>query len=157
MHLTKRGSAELTIEKYNRDVTAFASFLNGTPVTKEKAEAWKNTILETHPVKSVNSMISAANSFAAYFGLEIKIQRLTEKKRSLLVLGSNELMKTEFEKLMRAAKESGNERMSLILSTICATGIKISELSNVTMEAVDSGEIDARVYRGRKKEEFQTN
>ena len=41
---------------------------------------------------------------------------------------------------MDTAKQKGNERLNLILQTICGTGIRVSELQYITVEAVKNRE-----------------
>ena len=51
-----------------------------------------------------------------------------------------ELTKAEYMRLVNTAKQKGNERLNLILQTICGTGIRVSELQYITVEAVKCSE-----------------
>lgn len=51
-----------------------------------------------------------------------------------------ELTKAEYARLCKAAQSNHNERLNLILQTICATGIRVSELRFITVEAVKQSE-----------------
>ena len=43
-------------------------------------------------------------------------------------------------RLVNTAKQKGNERLNLLIQTICGTGIRVSELQYITVEAVTCGE-----------------
>ena len=51
----------------------------------------------------------------------------------------SELSRSEYVRLVNAATQKGNERLRLILQTICGTGIRVSELQYITVEAVKRG------------------
>ena len=139
--LKSEEKSENTIGKYLRDVQAFAAYLGGAAVTKEAVIAYKNKLLsENYAVRSVNSMLASINSLFSFLGWtdcrvkSIKLQRQTycpEEK---------ELTKAEYMRLVNTAKQKGNERLNLILQTICGTGIRVSELQYITLEAVKNGE-----------------
>ena len=73
-YLKAEERAAATIEKYIRDIRAFADFLDGLEITKELAILWKNKLKSTHEATSVNSMIAAINKFFIIFGLDIKVK-----------------------------------------------------------------------------------
>ena len=145
VYLAKKGYTGSTIEKYNRDITAFNEYIHGVPATKELADAWKNELTRTYSASSVNSMLAAVKNFAEFLGVEMKIKRLKDSYRSLLVPQTNEITKSEYEKLLKTAKEMGDERLFYIMKTMCSTGVQVSELSSVTVEAVERGEIEAKI------------
>jgi site-specific recombinase XerD len=125
-----------TIAKYVRDITAFALWLNGAPVTKESAIAYKAHIAATHAPSSVNSMLAALNGFFAFLNLNIKLKPLKVQRRAFAA-EERELSRAEYARLLAAAQS--NERLNLLLQTICATGIRVSELRHITAEAANSG------------------
>ncbi len=130
-----------TVEKYARDAAAFAAYAAGGEVTKELAVAWKSKLRkEGYTARSVNSMLAGVNSLFAFLGwhdLRVKTLKL---QREIFCPEEKELTKDEYARLVRAAKEKQNERLSLILQTICGTGIRVSELSFITAEAARRGE-----------------
>ncbi|MCQ2463553.1 MAG: tyrosine-type recombinase/integrase, partial [Clostridia bacterium] len=63
------------------------------------------------------------------------------------------LTKQEYLRLCRTAEKRGNERLSLILQTICATGIRVSELRFITVEAVKKSEAAVR-SKGKRRTVF---
>ena len=147
VHLAKKGYTGSTMSKYSRDISAFGEFAGGE-VTCEALEEWKAELSKTHSAASVNSMLAAVKSYAGHFGVETKVRRLKESYRSLLVPQASEMTQQEYAQLLRAAAEQGNERLALMMRTMCATGIQVSELREVTVEAAQSGQIMAAV-RGK--------
>ena len=49
-----------------------------------------------------------------------------------------ELTKGEYQKLLESAKQIENQRLYYLMQTICSTGIRVSELKFITVEAVKS-------------------
>lgn len=130
-----------TIEKYIRDVTAFVSFLAGAEVTKETVIAYKNKLIsENYAVRSINSMLASINSLLAFLGwTECRVKSI-KLQRQVYCSEEKELTKAEYTRLVNAAKQKGNERLNLLIQTICCTGIRVSELQFITVEAVKNSE-----------------
>ena len=128
-----------TIEKYHRDLSTFASFLGGAAVTKENAAGWKTHLLERgYKPETINSKLSAINGFFCFMGWNIKVKFL-KIQRNLFRDPARELSRAEYDRLLAAARENGQERLALIMETLCATGIRISELRYITVEAARVG------------------
>jgi len=125
-----------TVQKYRRDLTVFAHWLDGRAVTKENAAGWKAHLMDRHYApRTVNSMLAAVNGFCKYMGWNIKVKFL-KIQRQLFRDPTRELNRMEYNSLLAAARSSGQERLALIMETLCATGIRISELRYITVEAV---------------------
>ena len=60
-------------------------------------------------------------------------------QREIYCTEEKELTKAEYLRLVNTAKEKKNERLALILQTICGTGIRVSELQFITVEAAKRG------------------
>ena len=128
-----------TVAKYRRDLAAFAGWLDGAAVTKENAALWKAHLLERgYKPTSINAMLSAINGFFQFVGWNIKVKFL-KIQRQLFRDPARELSRHEYDRLLAAARETGQERLALIMETLCATGIRISELRYITVEAVRAG------------------
>ena len=128
-----------TVAKYRRDVTAFARWLSGHPVSKESAAGWKVHLLNHgYAPRTVNSMLAAINSFFRFMGWNIKIKFL-KIQHQLFRDSARELTRAEYAQLLAAARSSGQERLALIMETLCATGIRISELRYITVAAAQQG------------------
>ncbi len=141
-YLREEEKSKNTIEKYLRDVRAFAAYLSGTEVTKETVIAYKNKLLsENYAVRSVNSMLASLNSLFAFLGWADCRVKSIKVQRQIYCSEEKELTKAEYMRLVNTAKQKGNERLNLILQTICGTGIRVSELQYITLEAVKRGEV----------------
>ena len=139
--LKSEEKSENTLEKYLRDVRAFAAYLGGAAVTKETVIAYKNKLLsENYAVRSVNSMLASLNSLFAFLGWTDCRVKSIKLQRQIYCSEERELTKAEYMRLVNTAKLKGNERLNLILQTICGTGIRVSELQYITVEAVKCGE-----------------
>ena len=136
-----------TIEKYVKEIKSFCEWLCGRPVTKEAVIEWKERLQkqEYAPV-TVNGKLSALNGFFSFMGwqeLRVKFLRI---QRRIFRAQSKELTKGEFERLITTAQKEGKERLMLLMETICATGIRVSELPYITVEAARAGraEVDLK-------------
>ena len=139
LHLWEAERSANTISKYAHDLHVLLSYLRGRPLTKEALIEWKKQLIATLAPTSVNSMLAAANGFLQFCGwAELRI-KLLKIQRSVFIDEEKELSRSEYERLVRAAKQNENERLALVLQTICATGIRVSELKFITAEAVRCG------------------
>lgn len=129
-----------TIEKYLRDVRAFAAWLDGRPVTKEAAAGWKEYLVsESYAPVTVNSMLSSVNTLFRFAGRDdCKVKFLKIQKR-LFREQSRELTREEYERLLATARALGRERLALLMETICASGIRVSEVQYITVAAAQAG------------------
>lgn len=135
--LTQAERAPGTVAKYRRDLTAFSAFLAGQPVTAQTVAAWKAYLLQSHAPRTVNSMLAAVNGFCRFRGWNVRITYL-KLQRSTFRDPGRELTKTEYQRLLSAAR-SRSPRLTLLMQTLCATGIRVSELRYITVEAARSG------------------
>ena len=153
-HLRLEEKSENTIEKYIRDVKAFSSYVNGRTVSKEITIEYKQALLEKgYAVRSINSMIASLNSFFLFIGKTDLIIKTIKEQRQLFCSEEKELSKEEYTRLVSAAKRKGNWRLSLIIQTICGTGIRVSELKYITVEAVERGEAVV-LCKGKRRSVF---
>ncbi len=132
--------SEATINKYLHDLNCFYLFTNGKAIDRSLVVAYKSELGRRYALSSANSMLAALNSFLKFAGLcdccvkQFKIQKKTfcpEEK---------ELSKQEYISLVKTAAKKKNERLSLLIQTICSTGIRVSEVEFITVEAVHRGE-----------------
>lgn len=142
-HLHLEEKSANTIEKYARDVNAFSAYLNGKAVCKEIVIEYKqNLIFEGYAVSSINSMLAAVNSlFDNLRWIDCKVKTI-KTQRQIYCPENKELSKAEYLRLVGAAERNHNHRLNMILQTICGTGIRISELQFITVEAVKSGTVE---------------
>lgn len=142
-----------TIGKYLRDVSAFTRFAAGAPIDKFLVLRYKEYLAEHYAPASANSMLAALNAFFRFAGWEDCRVKLFRLQRRAYCSAEKELTKGEYRRLVEAAENSGNIRLRLILETICATGIRVSELCHITVEAAQSGEAHVRC-KGKNRSVF---
>ena len=129
-----------TIEKYLREVRAFAAWLEGAPVTKEGATAWKARLTASgFQPGTVNGKLSALNKFFAFLGWSDCRVKYLKIQRRVFRSSERELSREEYTRLLETARTLGRERLALLIETICATGIRVSELKYITVESMRNG------------------
>ena len=129
-----------TIEKYVRDVRRFAIWLDGEEVSRERTAAWRDGLLERgYAPVTINSMVAAVNQFFTFLGWEECKVKALKIQRRLFRDDRRELTREEYQRLLDAAHGLGRERLALLLETICATGIRVSEVKYITVEAAHAG------------------
>ena len=129
-----------TIEKYLRDVRVFSVFAESREISKSVVMEFKASLVENYEITSANSMIAAVNAFLRFVGwMDCCIKQFKVQKKAFCS-EEKELTKAEYIRLVNTAKQKGNERLNLIIQTICGTGIRVSELQFITVEAVHKGE-----------------
>lgn len=136
LHLHEDEKSEATVEKYIRDVSAFSSFLRERELTKQEVIEYKKQISENYAPASVNSMLVSINSFLDFIGFHDFRVKLLKIQRQIFVSEKKELTAAEYRRLLKAAHGT---RLALVIQTICETGIRVSELEFITVEAVECG------------------
>lgn len=133
-----------TIEKYLRSVRAFFLYLDGQPVTKDAVVAWKEHLQSVggYSPSTVNASLAAINNLFTFLGWTDCRAHYLKVQRRLFRDAGQELGREDYERLITAARESGRERIALVMETICATGIRVSEVRYITVEAARSGQAD---------------
>ena len=141
VYLKSEEKSENTVEKYIRDVRAFATYVGDTEITKETVISYKGKLLsDNYAARSINSMLASINSLFQFFGwVDLKVTSV-KLQRQIYYPEEKELPKAEYMRLVHTAKQKGNERLNLLIQTICGTGIRVSELQYITVEAVKCGE-----------------
>lgn len=135
-YLIEEEKAAATVEKYIRDINVFADWLGEKDLDKETVLTYKENLIKNYAPASVNSVLSSLNSFFTFnewYNLRVKNLKI---QRQTFANKDNELSKEEYERLLTAAKSKGNEQLYFLMQTICATGIRVSELRYVTVESL---------------------
>ncbi len=139
-YLIEEEKSDNTIEKYIRDVYTFALWLQDGETDKTVVLEYKKKLMEHYAPASVNSILSSLNSFFTFnewFDFKIKTLKI---QRQIFSSKDKELTKAEYERLLTAAKNKKNKRLYYLMQTICSTGIRVSELKFITVDAVKSGQ-----------------
>lgn len=141
-YLSEQEKSYATIEKYVRDITAFSEWLGDSVVDKLTVLRYKEILVRKLAPASVNSVISSLNGFFLYNGwykLKIKVLKI---QKQIFASSEKELTKDEYERLVYTAKRQGNEKLCLLMQTICSTGIRVSELKYITVESARREQAD---------------
>ena len=144
-YLLNEEKSAVTVEKYIRDVKSFKKWVDGREIVKAEMLLYKEHLIELYAPASVNSILSSLNSFFGFnewYDLRVKNVKV---QRQMFVSADKELNKSEYERLLRAAKNKKNEKLYLIMQTICSTGIRVSELKFITVESVKSGQAQVKL------------
>ncbi len=138
-YLISEEKSDSTLEKYIRDIYAFFAWLGGRWIDKQTVLEYKAYLVQKYKPASVNSILSSLNSFFAYnkwYDYRVKTLKI---QKQIFASQARELAKSEYERLLNAAKMKKNQRLYLLMQTICSTGIRVSELCYITVAAVSTG------------------
>ena len=152
-YLINEERSEATVNKYLRDIRRFYAFSDGCEIDKTNVMAYKAELGRNFAVASANSMIAALNAFfrfCEWYELCVKQFRV---QREAYCSEEKELTRAEYIRLINVSKKRKNERLNLIIQTICGTGIRVSELQYITVEALDKGEAVVNC-KGKKRRIF---
>lgn len=145
--------AKSTVKKYLRDIERFQMWLGSRELTKTAVLAYKNEICDRYAPASVNATLSSLNSFfnfMEWFDLRVRNLKI---QRQIFASTDRELTKSEYERLLQAAKYKKNERLYLLMQTICSMGLRVSEVNFVTVEAVRCGVAEINC-KGKRRQVF---
>ena len=150
--LSREEKSDATREKYLRDAEAFFLFTGKNEISKEGVLAWKQQLIDLgYAIRSINSMLASVNSLLDFLGLgDCKVKSLKLQQQTYCP-EEKELTKGEYLRLLEASR--GKEHLNLVIQTICATGIRVSELRYFTLEAVRTGEISVSC-KGKNRRVF---
>lgn len=153
-YLKKEEKQPATIEKYIRDVTGFLAFCNGNEIKKELVIEYKSYLIDKgYAVRSINSMLASVNAFLAFIGKQETKVKSMKVQQQVFCPEKQELTRADYERLCRAARKTKNRRINLIMQTICSTGIRVSELRFITVEAVQCGQAQVNC-KGKSRSVF---
>ena len=130
-----------TIENYVRSIRAFSVWCQGLP-DKAGVLAWKAHLIDCYAPASVNAMLAGINCFFKFQGWSDCAAKPLRLQRRSFSIPERELSRDEYLRLIQTARASGNERLALVMETICATGIRVGEVPFITVEAACRGRTD---------------
>ena len=152
-YLFENEKANHTIQKYIHDVKVFTDWLPHENITKSNILSYKAYLCEKYAPASVNATLSSLNCFFAFCGwYDLRVKNL-KIQRQIFASTEKELTKAEYDRLLTAAKSKKNERLFLLMQTICSTGIRVSELKFITVESVERGIAEINC-KGKRRQVF---
>ena len=142
-YLHKEERSNGTVDNYIRNVRELAAWLAGQAVTKEQLVAWKDALQAKRlQPTTVNAKLAAIGCFLRVMGWQDCQVRFLRVQRRVFREKEKELTREEYEKLLAAAQQQGSARLALLLETICATGVRVSAVQYITVEAARRGRAD---------------
>ena len=144
---------EATIYKYKKNLQTFFQELPKESLSKEMVLERKMELMQKWAISTVNGIISAVNRFFRFMGWHELCMKYFKRQRQIFAEPQKELTKAEYERLVQTAKKKGNRRLHLVIQTICATGIRVSELRYITAEAVRTGTAEVKC-KGKQRTIF---
>ena len=138
--LRQEERADATREKYLRSIRTFAAWLGGAAVTKDVVTEWKAYLVQQRQAPStINTALAALNGLFRFLGWEDCRAKFLKVQRCIFRAPERELTRAEYDRLLAAAEKSGDARLVLLMESICATGIRVSEVKYLTVEAAQCG------------------
>lgn len=135
-YLIEEEKSSATVEKYVRDVNAFNCWIGSRPLEKMTVLEYKEYLIQNYMPASVNSMLSSINNFFSYNEWHNLKVKTVKTQKQIFSREEKELTKAEYHRLLTAAKNKKDERLFMLMQTVCSTGIRISELRFITVEAL---------------------
>ena len=152
-YLEQEEKSKKTILKYKADVKKFLNHKGEKHMDKRAVISWKESIMKEYAPTSVNSMLVAVNGFLEWQELYKEKVKLLKVQREIYTRPEKELTQREYARLVRTAYERGNNKLGLIIQTICGTGIRVSELKYITVSGVKTGRVNATA-KGKSRTVF---
>lgn len=145
--LIRRELSRNTIRKYLKDVGDFLEYVGEAEITKELLISYKEELSEKLKVNSVNNKITIINNFLKFLDKDIKLKQEKSQRKTTL---DNVLSETDFNRLIRMAETRGNDRARITMLSLYYTGVRVSELQFLTVEALKQGYMDI-VNKGKHR------
>ena len=122
-------------------------------ITKHETLTLVWRVPTSHAPATVNSILAAVNGIFRFMGWKDIAVKLLKIQKALFCDERRELTRAEYARLVSAAQKVGNERLALVMQTICATGTRVSELRFITVEAVTTGRAEI-CNKGKRRTVF---
>ena len=144
-YLGQEERSTATRRQYQRDIARFLRWAGEGPITKALVIEYKEELQRRYLPSSVNTKLAALNGFFSFMGENrLRVKQLRVQRRPFCSK-ERELTRVEYMRLLNTAKARENEKLALLLQTICGTGIRVSELRYITAEAIAAGEATIRL------------
>lgn len=142
--LLKMEKSLSTVEKYMRDIRKLQKYVGQERLTKQLLLQYKDYLeqQEKYKVSSINSFITAINCFCNVMNWKELCIKTIKVQRTAFEIEEKELTMDEYKRMVCKALEYGNEKTALILQTIAATGIRVSELCYIDVDCLETGIVD---------------
>lgn len=139
--LIQEEKSPATVQKYMRELQRLTVFLDGMKISKQKILEYRERLVEIYQPKTVNTKLSAVNAYLEFSGLSPCTVKLLKIQRQAFADEEKELSEQEYRRLLQAAKRRSNHRLYYVILTIGGTGIRVSELKFITVEALKNRKV----------------
>ena len=136
--LVSEEKSPATIAKYLHEAKEFVAFLGDRKIDKDIVIEYKKQLVTMHKPRTVNCKLIAVNSFLKYLERRDCLVR-TLKVQDQTFLSDDKILKMEEYKKLVA---SSSPDFALVIETIAMTGIRISELKDITVDSIEKGKAD---------------
>lgn len=152
-YLKEEEKSEATCDQYKRELLRFSSFCENKDLSKETMLAYKEDLIAHYKTSSANAALVAINGFLSFINKQELRVKLFKLQRSTYIQQNREMTKPDYTKLIKTARNKKDERLALLIETICSTGIRVSEVQYITTEALSNGEAVVRM-KGKTRKIF---
>lgn len=152
-YLKEEEKSEATCVQYKRELMRFSLFCKGKDLSKETMLAYKEDLIEHYKASSANAALVAINGFLSFINRQDLRLKLFKLQKSTFLPQNREMTKEDYARLIKTAEKKKDERLALLIETICSTGIRVSEVQYITTEALTDGEAIIRM-KGKTRKIF---
>ena len=152
-YLYEQEKAGSTVRQYSRNLAELQLWLAERPLSKNRLIEWKQILAVKYAAATVNAILAAVNGFLRYMRWSSMAVKPLKIQKSSFVDENRELSREEYTRLVQTAERQGNQRLSLVLQTICATGIRVSELKFITVDTIQTGRAEI-ANKGKRRPVF---
>ena len=147
----EREYSPATVAKYTRVLRELLAFADGEIADKATLVRYKEALIRNGKAAgTVNGALAAVNTFVGYCGYREWCLRFLKVQRRNFADPSRELKRCEYERLVNTARKEGNERLALLLETMAATGVRVSEVQAITVESLRAGKSEI-ISKGKRR------
>ena len=152
-YLEDQELSKSTIDKYLKDIEQFEEFKNDKKkkkkltvdyrkdpeFSKDLIIDYKKDLTRRYKTSTTNNKIIIINKYLKWLDLkDLTVKQVKEQNKGSL---DNVLTQTDFDRIYRQAESKGTERDKIMLNTLLYTGLRVSELEFLTVEALKAGSI----------------
>lgn len=138
-HLRTKGRAQGTIDSYSRKIRRLYRELpeDGKMIRQGTLRMWREELAQAGCTPAaINQFMIAANGYLEYMGAR---EFQVVDKLDAVADPQPELTRSEYLRLLSAARSLGREQVYLLVKLFGNTDLPVQELEHVTVEAVQAG------------------
>ena len=138
-YLCDEEKSKSTINKYLHDVREMLDFMGQECISKELLIQYRGHLSRRCRARTVNGKLSAINAYLKCMGLEAHKVKFLKVQKRIYMDEKRDLTEQDCRRLLETASRTGKTQLYFLMLVLYGTGIRISELPYVTVEAVYQG------------------